>query len=133
MACLVGIFLFLCVSVQPVRADPGLIISLRSSYTVEILDTEVAQNGSSISISGSIRRFDPWAPTGFGYLEISIFDHLGALIKRVETDYSPRPIPHSFHNAYESRSRFSITIKGITRSVGKVEIGYRDGSISHPQ
>ena len=133
MACLLGIFLFVCVAVQPVRADPGLIISLQSSYAVEILDAKVAQNGSSISISGSVRRSDPWAPTGWGRLEISLFDELGALIRRVAADYSPRPIPHNFHSAYESRSRFLIIIKGITRSVGRVEIAYRDGSISHPQ
>ena len=88
MACLVGIFLLLCVAVQPVRANPGLIISVRSSYTVEILDTKVAQNGSSISISGSVRRSDPWAPTGWGHLEISLFDGLGALSPKTEVSAS---------------------------------------------
>src|ERR1700730_255612 len=127
MACFVGIFLFICVAVQPVRADPGPIISVRSSYAVEILDVRVAQNGASISIFGSVRRSDPWAPTGWGRLEISLLDRLGALIKRVTADYSPKPIPHNFHSAYESRSRFLITIKGLTRPVGRVEIAYRDG------
>src|ERR1700730_4956625 len=133
MACLIGIFLFVCVGVQPVRADTGLIISLQPSYAVEILGTRVTQNGSSISISGSVRRSDPWAPTGWGHLEISLFGDLGALIKRVEADYSPRPIPHNFHSAYESRARFLITIKGVTRPVRRVEIAYWNGSISHPQ
>src|ERR1700693_1037671 len=52
------------------------------------------------------------------------------LIKRVEADYSPRPIPHNFHSAYESRARFLIIIKGVTRPVRRVEIAYWNGSIS---
>lgn len=123
-------FSLLLTTLQFAEADPAPRIDLLPSYTVEVLDPQVVQNGSSVTVFGSVRRATPWAGTDWGFLEIALFDDQGALIKRVAADYAPRPIPESFHSSYQPRSHFSTSINGVTRGVTSVQIRYRDGSSS---
>ena len=117
-------------TLQCIHADAAPRIDLLPSYTVEVLSPQVVQNGSSVAVFGSVRRSTPWAGTGWGFLEIELFDVNGGLIKRVAADYSPRPIPESFHSSYQPHAHFSTNINGVTRPVTSVQIGYRDGSSS---
>ena len=129
-----GFFQFLLLLfaiVQFVHAEPTPRVDLPASDTLEVLNPKVILKGSAVAISGSVQPSIPWAETDWGYLEVALFDDHGGLIKRVAVDYSPRPVPHSFHSAYQPRSYFSVTINGITRCVRSVEISYHDGSISH--
>ena len=117
-------------TLQCIHADSAPRIDLLPSYTVEVLSPQVVQNGSSVTVFGNVRRSTPWAGTGWGFLEIALFDEHGGLIKRVATDYSPRPIPETFHSSYQPRAHFSTSINGVTRPVTSEQIGYRDGSSS---
>jgi hypothetical protein len=97
-------------------------IDITPSYSMSVLDLTVVQHGPSVSISGHVRRSDPWAETTWGYLEISLFDQNGGLIRKIEAEYSPRPIPRSFRSAYQPESRFSININSVIRPVHVVKI-----------
>jgi hypothetical protein len=124
------ILLILFVTVQIVQADQAARIDLPASYTLEILQPEIIQYDSWVTVSGAVRQSTPWAATAWGYLEISLFDKHGALIKRVVTNYFPRPIPYFPHGSYQPRSHFFATISGVSRTVHSVQIDFRDGSIS---
>jgi len=123
--------LLLFATIKLVQAQPTPRVDLPASYTLEVLNPKVILKGSEAAISGSVQPSTPWAETDWGYVEVELFDDHGGLIKRVAVDYSPRPVPHHFHSAYQPRSYFFVTIHGITRSVRSVEISYHDGSISH--
>ena len=124
------VFSLLFAMLQCVQANPPPRIDLLPSYTIEVLSPQVVQIGSSVTVFGSVRRSAPWAGTGWGFLEITLFDDRGGLIKRVAADYSPRPIPESFHSSYQPHAYFSTSINGVTRPVVSVQIRYRDGSSS---
>jgi hypothetical protein len=99
------------------------------SYSVSVLDVAVTQHGPLVAISGHVRRSDPWAESAWGYLEISLLDKNGGLIRKIAANYSPRPIPHSFRSAYQPESRFSIIINAIRGPVQMVKIVYRRGPL----
>ena len=123
--------LLLFATIQLVQAEPPPRVDLPASDILEVLNPIVILQGSEATICGSVQPSTPWAETDWGHLQVALFDDRGDLIKRVAVDYSPRPVPHRFHSAYQPRSYFSVTIDGITRSVRCVEISYHDGSISH--
>jgi hypothetical protein len=123
-----GLLLF--ATLQCVQADQAPRIDLPPSYTVEILSPQVIEKASSVTVFGSLRRSTPWAGTDWGFLEIALFDEHGRLIKRVAADYSPKPIPESFHSPYQPRAHFSASINGVNRPVTSVLIRYHDGSSS---
>jgi hypothetical protein len=120
-------FLLLFATSEFVEAAPAPKIYVKPNNAVVIIDIRVIQHGSSVLISGYVRRSNPWSGTGWGYIEISLFDHSGDLISRIEANYFPRPIQHSFQSAYQPRSRFSVTTNAVTgRPIRVVEIAYRD-------
>jgi hypothetical protein len=123
--------LLLLVTIQLADAELPPRVKLPASDILEVLDPIVILKGSEATISGTVQPSIPWAETDWGHLQVALFDDRGDLIKRAAVDYSPRPVPHHFHSAYQPRSYFFVTIPGITRSVRSVEISYRDGSISH--
>jgi len=123
--------LLLFATIQLVQAEPLLRVDLPASDILEVLNPIVILQGSEATISGSVHPSTPWAETDWGHLQVALFDDRGDLIKRVAVDYFPRPVPHDFRSAYQPRSYFSVTIRGITRCVRSVEISYHDGSISH--
>jgi hypothetical protein len=131
MRCSLHLLLLLFTADQFARADPVPKIVVTPSYSLAVMDLTVAHHGPLVSISGHVRRSDPWAETTWRYLEISLFDQHGGLIRRIAADYSPRPIPRSFHSAYQPQSRFSVTINAATRLVRTVKIAYRDGPLPH--
>ena len=120
-------FLLLFATYEFVEAAPALKIYVKPNNAVVITDITVVQHGSSVSISGYVRRSNPWSGTGWGFIEISLFDQSGAKISRIEANYFPRPIQHSFQSPYQPRSRFSVTVNAVTgRPIRAVEIAYRD-------
>ena len=123
--------LLLFATIQLVQAEPPPRVDLPASGILEVLNPVVSLKGSEATVSGSVQSSTPWAETAWGHLEVALFDDGGDLIRRVAVDYSPRPVPHHFHSAYQPRSRFSVTIEGVTRTVRSVEISYHHGSISH--
>jgi hypothetical protein len=74
---------------------------------------------------------NPWAGTTWGHLEVSLLDSKGNLIKKIPTDYFPRPIARLQHSATQPRAFFGINIDAGSQSVALVRIAYQDGSISH--
>jgi hypothetical protein len=131
MRCSLHLLLLLLAADQFVQADRVPKIVVTPSYSVVVTDLTVVQYGPLVSISGHLRRSDPWAGTAWGYLEISLFEQNGGLIRQLAADYSPRPIPHSFHSAYQPQSRFSVNINAVTRPVRVVKIAYRDSPLPH--
>jgi hypothetical protein len=130
MRCSLHLLLLSLAAAQFAQADPVPKIVM-PSYSLVVMDLTVVQHGPFVSISGHVRRSDPWTETTWGYLEISLFDQNGGLIGRIAADYSPRPISPSFHSAYQPRSRFSVTVSAATRLVRTVKIAYRDGPLPH--
>jgi hypothetical protein len=121
------VFLLLFATYEFVEAAPAPKIYVKPNNAVVITDTTLVQYGSSVLISGDVRRSNPWSGTGWGYVEISLFDQSGGLIKRIAANYFPRPIPHSFQSAYQPRSRFSVTVNAVAgQPFRAVEIAYRD-------
>jgi hypothetical protein len=112
------------------HGDPPPTIELPPNNTLEVVDPVVAQTGSSVTVSGRVKRSIPWGETGWDHIEISLYDENGSLILEVATDYSPRPILHPYRSAYEPRSRFAVKIKGVTRRVHSVRIACLPGSVS---
>ena len=125
------ILLGLSVIAQLVHGELPPKIELPPNKTLEILDPTVVQGDSTVAVSGRVKRLIPWADTAWGHIEISLYDEKGSLIIEIATDYSPRPIPHPYHSAYEPSSRFAVKIKGITRRVYSVRIACFPGSVSH--
>jgi hypothetical protein len=123
--------LLLFAAIRLVQADPPPRVDLPASDILEVLNPIVILTGSEATISGSVEPSTPWAETDWGHLQVALFDDRGDLIKRVAVDYSPRPVGHHFHSAYQPRSYFFVTIHEITRCVRSVEISYHEGSISH--
>ena len=76
-------------------------IELAPNDTLEILDPAVVQRGSSVAVSGQVKRLIPWADTAWDHIEISLYDEKGSLILKIATEYSPRPIPRPYRSAYE--------------------------------
>ena len=113
------------------RADQVPRIEITPSYSMSELDVRVIQHGPLVSISGHVRRSDPWAESTWGYLEISLFDRNSELIRRFAAEYFPRPMPHEYRSAYQPESRFSLTIYAVTRPVYVVKIVNRDGPVPH--
>jgi hypothetical protein len=105
-------------------------IELPPNETLEILDPIVVQNGSTVAVSGRVRRLLPWADTAWDHIQISLYDENGSSIIEIATDYSPRPIPHPYRSAYEPSSRFAVRFKGITRRIHFVRIAALPGSVS---
>ena len=122
------LWFFLCLfSVAPlVWADPAARVASAPGYDAVVTDVVLVQTGSSVRVSGHVRRGLPWAGTGWGCLDLSFFDQNKDLIRRIATDYFPRPIPRAFHSAYEPASRFLVVLNGVTRRVSAVVIEYRD-------
>ena len=131
MRSLLQFLLLLLAAIQLAQAGPPPTVDLPASEILEVLNPIVILKGSEAAISGSVQPSTPWAETVWGHLQVALFDDRGHLIKQVAVNYSPRPVPHDFHSAYQPRSYFFVTIHGITRSVRSVEISYHDGSISH--
>jgi hypothetical protein len=110
-----------------VEAAPAPKIYVKPNNAVVITDIAVVQHWPSVLISGYVCRSNPWSGTGWGYVEISLFDQSGSLIRRIAANYLPRPIPHSFQSSYQPRSRFSVAVNAVTgRPIRAVEIAYRD-------
>src|ERR1700751_4830542 len=84
------LLLILLAADQFVQADQVPRIEIAPSYSMSVLDVTVIQHGPLVSISGHVRRSEPWAESTPGYLEISLFDRVGGLIRKFETKYSPR-------------------------------------------
>src|ERR1700693_6642775 len=124
-----GFFQFLMplfATIQLVHAEPTPRVDLPENDSLEVMDPKVILKGPTATISGSVQPSIPWAETDWGYLEVALHDNHGGLIKRVAVDYFPRPVPHSFHSAYQPRSHFYVTINGLTRSVRSVVISYHN-------
>jgi len=130
MRCSLHLLLLLLASDQLVWADQAPQIVVAPSQSVVVEDVTVVQHGAVVSISGRLRRWDPWIESPLGYLQISLFDQNGGLITQIAADYSPRPIPHSYHSAFQPQSRFSVNIKAGRRPVHVVKIVYRNGPLS---
>lgn len=126
------LWFFLCLFsvAQLAGADPAARIELKPGYDAVVTDVVLIQTGSSVRVSGRVRRGQPWADTGGGCLDLWFFDQNGSLIRRVVTDYFPRPIPRTFHSAYEPESRFQVVLNGVTQRVSTVAIAYRDQACS---
>lgn len=131
MRCSLHIFLFLLAAGQFVKADPVPQIVVTPSHSLMVTDVTVVQHGPLVSISGHVRRSDPWTETTWGYLEISLFDQSGGLIRQIAVDYSPRPMPRSYHSAYHPQARFSVTLYAAARPVQAVKIAYRNQPLPH--
>jgi hypothetical protein len=125
------IFLGIFVAAQFVVAESPPTIELVPNDALEILNPVAIRSGSSITVSGQVKRSAPWADTAWDHIEISLYDERGSLILEVATDYSPRPIPHPYRSAYEPSSRFAVKINGVTRPVRTVRIASFPGSVSH--
>jgi hypothetical protein len=121
----------LLVANQFVRAERVPQIVVAPSYSVVVVDVTFVQHGPAVSISGGLRRWDPWIESPLGYLEISLFDQNGGLIRQIAADYFPKPIPHSFHSASQPQSRFSAHFNAVARPVRVVKIVYRQGPLPH--
>jgi hypothetical protein len=107
-------------------AQPPPKIELPPSYTLEVLDPTVSQKGSVVSVSGSVRLANPWAETAWGYLELSLLDEEGNLIKKVRVNYFPKPLTRTYHSDNEHRAFFGISVNVGDRTVGSVRIVYHD-------
>ena len=125
------LLLLLLLTTSLCRAQQPPSIELPPSYTVEVLSPAVSQNGSAVSVSGWVRMSNPWAGTTWGHLEVSLLDSKGNLIKKIPTDYFPRPIARLQHSANQPEAFFAINIDAGSQSVALVRIAYQDGSISH--
>ena len=125
------ILLSLSVIAQLAQGDLLPKIELPQNATLEILDPIAVQSDSTVAVSGRVKRLIPWADTAWDHIEISLLDENGSSIIQIETDYSPRPIPHPYRSAYEPSSRFAVRIKGISRQVHAVRIACFPGSVSH--
>jgi hypothetical protein len=123
--------LSLCIIAGPGRGEPEPRIELPPNDTLEVLDPAVVLSDASILVSGRVKRLLPWADTSWDYVVISLYDENGELIIEINTDYSPRPVPHPYRSAYEPSSRFAVKIKGVTRRVHSVRITCHPGSVSH--
>jgi hypothetical protein len=131
MRAILTILLSLFIIAQPGRGEPPPTIELPPNTTLEILDPVVVQRGSSVAVSGRVKRLLPWSDTAWDHIEISLYDQNGSLIIEVAVDYSPRPIPHPYRSAYEPIARFAAKITGITRRAHAVRIVCLPGSVSH--
>lgn len=131
MRCPLHLLLMLLATDQFLQADQIPQIVVMPSYSALVLDITVVQHGPLVSISGHVQRWDPWIESTWGYLEISLLDQNGGLIRKIAAEYSPRPIPRSFHSAYQPESRFSVIIDAVTRPVRVVKIVYRQGALPH--
>jgi hypothetical protein len=131
MRCSLYLLLLLLGADQFVQADQVPKIVVTPNYSVVLTHLTVDQRGPIVSISGHLRRSDPWAGTAWGYLEISLFDRNGGLIRQLAANYSARPMPHSFHSAYQPEARFSVIVNLVTRPVRVVRIVYQDGPLPH--
>ena len=108
------------------RAQPPPKIELPPSYTLEVLDPTVSRKGGLISVSGSVRMANPWAETAWGYLELSLVDNKGNLIKKVLVNYFPKPVTRTYHSANEHRAFFGVSVNVGDRTVALVRIVYHD-------
>ena len=107
-------------------AQKPLQIELPPSYTLEVLDATVSQKGALVSVSGSARMSNPWAGTAWGYLEVSLLDEKGNLIRKVPVDYFPKPLARTYHSANEPRAFFAVNIDIGNQTVASVRIVYHD-------
>src|ERR1700730_14185106 len=120
-------FLLLFATYEFVEAAPAPKIYVKPNNAVVIIDITVVQHGSSVLISGYVRRSNPWSGTGWGYMELSLFDRSGGLVRTIAANYFPMPLRHSFQSASQPRSRFPVTINAVTgRPIRAIEIAYRD-------
>ena len=101
-------------------------IELPPSYTLEILDPTVSQKGSVVSVSGSVRRSNPWAKMAWGYLELSLLDKQGSVIKKVPVDYFPKALNRTYHTANEPVASFGANVDVGNQVVTAVWIVYHD-------
>ena len=131
MRCFLHVLLLLLAADQFAQGNPAPKIVVVPNYSMEVTDITVVQHGPLVTISGHVRRSDPWTETAWGYLEISLLDGNGSLLSRTATEYSPRPIERAFHSAYQPQSTFSVTFNSAKGSVRGVKIAYRDGPLSH--
>jgi hypothetical protein len=101
-------------------------IELPPSYTLEIMHPTVSEKGSVVSVSGSVRRSDPWAKMAWGYLELSLLDKQGNLIKKVRADYFPKALNRTYHSANEPVAFFRVNVNVGNRIVATVRIVYHN-------
>ena len=101
-------------------------VDLPSSYTLEILHPTVSQKGSVVSVSGSVRRSNPWAKMAWGYLELSLLDKQGNLIKKVRVDYFPKALNRTYRSANEPVAFFRLNVNVGNRIVATVRIVYHN-------
>jgi hypothetical protein len=101
-------------------------IELPPSYTLEILDPTVSQKGSVVSVSGSVRRSNPWAKMAWGYLELSLLDKQGNVIKKVPVGYFPKALNRTYHSANEPLAFFGVNVEVGNQVVATVRIVYHD-------
>ena len=101
-------------------------IELPPSYTLEIMHPIVSEKGSVVSVSGSVRRSNPWAKMAWGYLELSLLDKQGNLIKKVRVDYFPKALNRTYHSANEPVAFFRVNVDVGNRSVATVRIAYHE-------
>ena len=101
-------------------------IELPPSYTLEIMHPTVSEKGSVVSVSGSVRRSDPWAKMAWGYLELSLLDKQGNLIKKVPVDYFPKALNRTYHSANEPVAFFRVNVNVGNRIVATVRIVYHN-------
>jgi hypothetical protein len=101
-------------------------IALPPSYTLEILHPIVSQKGSVVSVSGSVRRSNPWAKMAWGYLELSLLDKQGNVIKKVPVGYFPRALNRTYHSANEPLAFFGVNVDVGNQIVATVRIVYHD-------
>ena len=101
-------------------------IELPPSYTLEIMHPTVSEKGSVVSVSGSVRRSDPWAKMAWGYLELSLLDKQGNLIKKVRADYFPKALNRTYHTANEPVASFGANVDVGNQVVTAVWIVYHD-------
>ena len=67
-------FLLLFATYEFVEAAPAPKIYVKPNNAVVITDITVVRHGASVLISGYVHRSNPWSGTGWGYIEISLFD-----------------------------------------------------------
>jgi hypothetical protein len=101
-------------------------VELPPSYTLEILHPTVSQKGSVVSVSGSVRRSNPWAKMAWGYLELSLLDKQGNVIKKVPVDYFPKVLNRTYHTANEPVASFGANVDVGNEVVTAVWIVYHD-------
>jgi hypothetical protein len=77
-------------------------------------------------VSGFVRTSNPWAETAWGYLEVSLLDEEGDLIRRVRADYFPKPLARARHGGKEARAFFAANVDVGNQSVASIRIAYHN-------